>query len=321
MMKTILLTCILTLATAASALIIVEHSPWRSDRESRLVKRLEAIENRLKEAPSETQPAAKKLPKGLKERIDGVEAQVWDSERAIRKDLKMIFERLVQRLDDIAAKAGPKKPGSTSDPAAKKALFAKLETMGIRVDEKQGMIVLNGEFGQPTRSLEFTAVAPGGMAHESMMVIDVIPSALKVALEALGLKEVPDADPDTGEYPPNADGVYIYVSWDGLKKPKRLEDLLLNTETRESLDRCKWLFTASLTYTNKRTWERVFQADVARNLISLSWAYAPACILACPDKATINENIWQPLDAACPPPGTKLKILLTTKPRPQWDKI
>ncbi len=193
--------------------------------------------------------------------------------------------------------------------------------MGVKVIEEEGMVELRGEIGRPSQPLEILCAAPGGRIHEALMVVKVTPSALKLALEDLGLKEVPDPDPTWGKWIENPDGVYIYVMWDGLKKPRRAEDLILNARTRDTMTRTKWIFTASRFYTDTRTWERRFSADLHKNVIAVTLNHSLDCILACPLEDAADEQIWTPEPTICPKPGTPLRVMFCLKPRPLWDKI
>jgi len=182
-------------------------------------------------------------------------------------------------------------------------------------------VEVKGAVGRPSQTLELLGIAPGGRAHETLLVMDATPSALKLAFEDLGLTEVPDPNPTTGNYKKDADGVYIYVMWDGLKKPRRAEDLIFNAKTQDTMKRTKWVFTASRFYTDTRTWERHFAADLHKNLISITTNYSTDCLLACPLEDASNQQIWGPDDIGCPDPGTKVRVMFCLKPRPKWDKI
>ena len=86
---------------------------------------------------------------------------------------------------------------------------------------------------QPTRVLEFVAVGSGGNAYESLLVVNAKPSALKRALEMMGVAEAPDPPYDAAKLPKEM-GVYLYVTWPDRKTPIRLEKLLLNNVDRQA---------------------------------------------------------------------------------------
>ena len=243
---------------------------------------------------------------------------VFDAERALRRDLQLLFRRLLERMDELQASGGA---GSAENGAAQRVVREKLAEMGVKVDAEQKRLEIQGRMGDPDHPLELACVAPGGRADEALLVLDLVPSALKIALEDLGLHEVGPPDPNTFAFPEDADGVYIYVLWEGLRKPRRLEDLILDQETMDTLPHTRWLFTASRFYTDTRTWDRHFAADVHKNLIALTRNYAEDAILACPLEKAIQENIWFPFEEGVPDVGTPVKVIMTLEPVTDWDTI
>ena len=160
----------------------------------------------------------------------------------------------------------------------------------------------------------------GGRRHESLLLVDCRPSALKIALEDIGLVET-EPDKQDGSYPAEAKGAYIYVLWEGIKKPRRVEDLILNRATNETMTRTPFMFTASRIYTDPNSWERHFAADVYKNVIALTWNYSIEAIVACPLEAAAREDIWTPYADTCAPPGTEVRLIIRNAPHPEWDKF
>jgi hypothetical protein len=329
-MKQFFLALVLTLAAGASLLILYDRlRAWPDSPTQAIEQRLSALEAKIsKPVPpeqagtgSDARPADNSdlmgLYKTLNERVADVEGMVFDAERNLRADLRGVYERLLSKLEQLTVAAAPMMPPA----AAKREFRSKLLEMGVKVVEEEGMVEVKGAVGRPTQTLELMGIAPGGRAHETLLVLDATPRALKLALEDLGVKEVPDPDPTTGRFIENADGVYIYVMWDALKKPRRAEDMIFNAKTRDTMQRTKWIFTASRFYTDTRTWERHFAADLHKNIISITANYSTDCILACPLEDAANEQIWGPDDVGCPDPGTKVRVMFCLKPNPVWDKI
>ena len=96
---------------------------------------------------------------------------------------------------------------------------------------------------------------------------------------------------------------------------------MLNTRTRDTMQRTPWIFTGSRYHTDTRTWERYFAADLHKNVIAITRNYSLDCILACPLEEAVDENIWAPDDVGCPAPGTKVRVLICREKRPAWDAI
>lgn len=335
-MKTFLLSLILTLAVAASLIVIVDRFQGAgADSAARLAaieRKLADLERAVVVPPAKpagsnhdpergaedrppSPPGTKTLADAIK-LLEEIEGMILDAERGLRRDLTGVYEKLLARIDEAAIKGGV-----PQDPAeARKALREKVAQMGVTVLEDEGLIELKGEISEANRALELLMVAPGGRVFESLVLVDVVPSALKIAMEDMGWVES-DPDPQTWTWSESASGAYVYVLWEDLKKPRRIEDLVFNRATNDCMARTKFMFTASRMFTDPRTFDRHFIADLYKGVISLTFNYTADCILACPLPDAANENIWFPHPTAAPKPGTKLKVFITREPRPVWDKI
>ncbi|MAG54712.1 MAG: hypothetical protein CMJ83_00320 [Planctomycetes bacterium] len=336
-MRNFLLGLILTLAVAASLIVIIDRFQAGGDPRDveNLSQRLAQVEAVLAGPKTTPEPDGKtdgvldpnpgvQLPPGtatLSEVVtllEEIEGMLLDSEKSLRRDLRGIYEKLLLRMEELES-SGVGPAAGTADPATREALYGKLTELGVKVTPGE-MIEVQGEILEPTRAIELIAVAPGGRAHESLLLVRATPSAMKIGLEDIGLVET-DADPHTGKYPQEAKGAYIYVMWDGLKKPRRVEDLILNRATNDTMKRAPFMFTASRFYTDTRTWERHFAADVYKNVISLTWNWSVESIVACPLEEAQNENIWAPCADTCAKPGTKVRVFIRKEPNELWDKI
>lgn len=331
-MRNFVVGLVLTLAVAASLIVVIDRFQDGGDPRDvhDLRDRLDKLEALLD--PRETAPPPEKpdgngmrKPPGARgiaevlELCEEIEGMILDSEKSLRRDLRGIYEKLLARIEEMAARGGGSSGAASDDPTAKAALRMKLKEMGVTVHGDE-MVEVTGEVLEPSRALELIAVAAGGRAHESLLLIDCVPSALKIGLEDIGLIET-ESNRETGKYAEDAKGGYVYVIWEGLKKPRRVEDMILNRATNETMVRTPFMFTASRVYTDTRTWERHFAADVYKNVISLTWNFSVEAILACPLDAAHNENIWAPCADTSAPPGTKVRVLIRDTPHEGWDKL
>jgi hypothetical protein len=289
--------------------------------------RLAAIESRLAELQAVLVPPPKPTSGGLPKQatlseviqlLSELQGMVLDSERSLRRDLVGIFEKLSSKIDNLPASGG----GAPADTAAAKAaLREELRKEGILIHEDRGMVeVVDGEMSETNRAIEFLAVAEGGRAYESLILLKVRPMALKLALEDLGLAES-EPDPEAWTWGESASGAYVYVVWDGQKKPMRAEDLILDRSQDETMARTKWVFTASRWFTDDRTWERHFAADLYKNLAAISFKYSLDSLLACPLPGAADENNWFVHPNIAPKPGTKVRVFFRKEPDPGWDKF
>lgn len=326
-MRHILTGVVLCLAAAASVVVLLDRLGVAKPSIRDLAKRIEAIESAAGQSTPEDPPSSPRPAPGRRDAktdpmseiialLSEIQGMMMDSERILRSDLRLIHEKLSQRIDALAGSSAP----AAADPLAKEAVRQKLREMGVTVVEDQGRLEMSGEIIAPTHLLELAIVAVGGRAHEAVIMADITPSALKIGLEDIGLVQT-QPDPETGAYPPDAKGAYIYVLWDGIRKPVQLADIILNLRTNTTMERGPWMFTGSRFFTDSRTWERQFAADIYKNLVAIDWRYSLEAILACPLEDGANDKIWTPHPDLCPPAGTKVRIFIANAPQPEWDKI
>jgi hypothetical protein len=112
----------------------------------------------------------------------------------------------------------------------------------------------------------------GKKAHETIVTIDVKPSAVHKALESLGLKP---GTPVMGEAkePPQGPDVNVYleiVGPDGQPKRVSIERTLIDPKSNKPMPKVKWRFTGSaMTKPDPAKDETVYGADLTGTLISI----------------------------------------------------
>jgi len=116
------------------------------------------------------------------------------------------------------------------------------------LDTEKGSVTLNGWVNMSEGLVELLACGPNGKRHESVLVIDVEPYHLQVALLMLGLEPggglLFQGDPRT----PTGDSLYVYVSWDecdGDHIHVRGEDLIYNVIEKRTMTHTAWIFSGS----------------------------------------------------------------------------
>ena len=306
--------------------------PQESRRVAAFEARLTQIEARLAEIVSHLRPTPqdeRPLPDGVASRpafegtpsvgqhLADLEGSLFDFEREIRRDLRNLYDALRRRLDQIESKGLPVRSVADSR-AARPDLIKRVRTEGIIYEPELEQISFEAVMATPTRALEFIAVAPGGRAHESLLVVNAGPMALSQAIADLGLKEALDADFEQ-DLPPRGDGLVVYATWDGKKHPVRIETLLKDGRNGTGLPRGKFAFTASRTFLDTKTFEDHLAADVYHHVIALSWKYNMDAVLACSLKEARDENTWIPDSASCPEPGTSMRVILRKEVVPEWE--
>src|SRR5262245_27081665 len=112
----------------------------------------------------------------------------------------------------------------------------------------------------------------GQKAHETVVTIDVKPSAVHKALEELGLKA---GKPVNGPGKERAQGaaVNIFLAFktaDGQEKKVPIEKTLLDTKTNKKMPKVKWLFTGSvMKKPDPNKDETVYAADLSGTLVAI----------------------------------------------------
>jgi hypothetical protein len=112
----------------------------------------------------------------------------------------------------------------------------------------------------------------GQKAHETVVTIDVKPSAVHKALEDLGLKA---GKAVVGQVKEKAQGpeVNIFLAFksaDGQEKKVPIEKTLLDPKTNKKMPKVKWLFTGSvMKKPDPNKDEQVYAADVSGTLVAI----------------------------------------------------
>src|SRR5262245_5985879 len=112
----------------------------------------------------------------------------------------------------------------------------------------------------------------GQKAHETVVTIDVKPSAVHKALEDLGLKA---GKPVVGQVKEQARGpeVNIFLAFksaDGQEKKVPIEKTLLDPKTNKKMPKVKWLFTGSvMKKPDPNKDEQVYAADISGTLVAI----------------------------------------------------
>ena len=176
------------------------------------------------------------------------------------------------------------------------------------VDTQARTVTCPAEINMDSGSVEYLAVAPRGKTHESLLLVDVRPLHLQVALLALDLtpKNVLKAQGDRAT--PQGAPVEILVRWrdsQGRQQEARAETLLAETEGRagpaKAMPAHNWVFTGS------RIIKEGFEADLEKSLVAI-W-HDPAAILDNPLPSGGN-NDWVVNTARAPRRGTQVELVI-----------
>lgn len=221
------------------------------------------------------------------------------------------------------ANAEPDKP---IDPIAEAIKQINEQDNGVTVnaeakhlDIKATVCLRRGEF------LEMFACTPDTREHESILVVDAMPSTIHLGLLLLGLEpgkplfydrktDPPKLVPATG---PKVD-VFIVIKVNNVEREIPANRWVQDTKTKEMMSGNTWLFAGSqfAEYQGKE----VYHADINGSAISL--VNFGDDLLTKPSKLTdaneSHDKVWQPRTQAIPKVGTKVTLRL--KPQAEDQK-
>jgi hypothetical protein len=289
-----------------------------ADRLARIEKAIVSL-RRMLETPqpngNESRMLDEPLPSqsSLGERLQFIESELSELRRQANRDLMQIYTRLRRRLDELEGKL--LKEGAPDS----RATAEDLKKQGVDWDPAKNLITMEAAFVHPTRVLEFVAVSEGGSGHESLLLLNARPSALKRALEMMHVAEAPDPRYDPAKIPKECT-VYLYVSWPGRATPIRVEKCLRNVTTGNELEPTPFIFTASHPFVDPRTWDEYLAADLHKNTIALTWNYAAEGVLACPALGAEDEHAWTIAVDVVPEPPSPATLYVSKDPVPEWEK-
>lgn len=168
--------------------------------------------------------------------------------------------------------------------------------------------------------LEYAIVQQNGKIHESLLVTDVSPFHLNVALRLLSYKPseelFPILDEDfvpTKEYPVVSESVKaaarveILLSWkkeDGTKGEASLNDWITHAVTEAPIPAMPWIYNGSYIH------EGVFQAQSSGDIGAIFTNYA--ALFNYPGKDRGLDTVWIPTPKRLPPVDTP--VIVTIKP-------
>ncbi len=158
------------------------------------------------------------------------------------------------------------------------------EPAGIAVDKDKRTVTVEAQIAPrkiddprykeiyPIEVIACWAFPKGQKAHETVVTIDVKPSAVHNALESLGLKPGKPVMGESKEAPQGPE-IKVFLEVPGADgQPKRLpiEKVLLDPKTNKPMPKVQWRFTGSaLKQPNPDKDEKVYGADLTGTLISI----------------------------------------------------
>jgi hypothetical protein len=162
--------------------------------------------------------------------------------------------------------------------------------------------------------VEVFACAPGGKTHESVVVLDCVPSGLHAGLLAMGLKPGKPVEEGTeAEYkPPTGDGVEIQVRWTSgdRQATARAEDWVWNERDAAPMKHGAWVFAGSfMQEPTGNPEEATFAANYVKSLVTTY--HDATSILENPFPEGRDDTVYYANERAVPAVGTPVTVVFT----------
>lgn len=154
-------------------------------------------------------------------------------------------------------------------------------------------------------TVEYVVVHKTGKAHESIFRTDARPQDIHLAMLLLDVQPVMTNWFGTdGKAPPRGDKVRIEVTWADLYSRHQMpvEDLVLNTETSQTLARGEWIYNGS------NFSEGAFTAQRDGSIVSVH--IDPDALINNPRPGRENDDLYCPHAEKLPPIGTVVTITI-----------
>ncbi len=186
--------------------------------------------------------------------------------------------------------------------------------MGLWMDVKRKLVVLDGEVVMREGLLEMFACPKGTKEHESVIVTTVKPSFVNAALIALGIKHGSGVKFDPKYVPATGPIIDVFVMWkdsDGKEHRARAQDWIKSLKTEKAME-FDFVYAGSGTWVDEDTGEKHFQAD-GGDFICVS--NFPTAMLDLPVASSQSNDAlnFTAFTENIPPKGTKVRLVL--KPR------
>jgi hypothetical protein len=173
------------------------------------------------------------------------------------------------------------------------------------IDRTTNEIQCPGWVNMDSGIVEYLAVAPSGKTHESVLVVDVKPIHLQLAMLLLGLDYGQNIRFQGDSLAPQGDSVYVWVSWQndgGETITYEASDLILNMVTDTAMQSTPWVFTGSLIS------EGGLMADAEGSIIA---TYSdPVAILNNPLPERMDDIYFAANHRVLPPRNTKIQLTI-----------
>ncbi len=174
----------------------------------------------------------------------------------------------------------------------------------VFLEKEKREVYLDGFVNMREGMIEVLACGRRGKLHESVLVMDIVPHDLQVALLLLGMDHTKATYSEDGMQLTGGEEVKISVSWDndGKNKTVAAEKLLYNLIDEKPLKNARWVFIGS------RLNEGVFMADMEESLITTY--HDPNAIIDNAGEGADNDDLLAANTKLIPAVGTAVRMTM-----------
>ncbi|NBV25280.1 MAG: hypothetical protein EBS05_25620 [Proteobacteria bacterium] len=191
----------------------------------------------------------------------------------------------------------------------------------VKLDKAARRVSFPARLNMTNGPLEYLLVTTMGKTHESILVTDIAPHHLQVAMLLLGAKgsqaapltNAPSGGPiaqgSSARNPPlPGEPVVIEVGWmlDGKRVQKRIEEMTYNKPAKAMMPKGEFTFTGS------RVWQGRFIAQTEGSLIAI--VTDPDAVFNCPLPNRDADDTWVVRRQDVPPQDTPVEVTITLMP-------
>jgi hypothetical protein len=177
---------------------------------------------------------------------------------------------------------------------------------GVQIRKKEQEVSFPCRVNMNRGLLEYVIVGRMGKLHESLLVTDVEPFSVNIALLLMGLEGTSrplagQGDPRT----PEGDKVEIWLQWNdgGQDRRARIEEWVAMGRELNPMPKTNWIFTGSFTTPNG-----LFMAQVERSIAAIY--HDPAALIDNPLQEGASDKVWFANEAKAPPPGSEVTVTI-----------
>ena len=207
----------------------------------------------------------------------------------------------------IAGESWPvfaQEPDSSATPPIVKLSSTTYKIGNILLNIEDRVVHFPGQVNMNEGIVELLACAPGGKTHESVLVVNIIPYHLQVALLLLGLNYGDNIEYQGDPNTPLGDSVEVWIEWQGINQEFRVrgEDLIFNLASKKTMTHTHWIFSGS------RIINGTFMADREGSIITTY--HDPHTILDNPLPGGGNDELYVVNSKLVPSKGTPVEVFV-----------